>query len=46
MDMKKPNVAADDSMYCDNVAIVPLGPGPALSHQRFCRVREKMELTA
>ena len=30
IDMKNPNVAADDNIYCDNVPITPLGPGPAL----------------
>jgi hypothetical protein len=30
IDMKKPNVAADESIYCDIVAIAPLGPGPPL----------------
>lgn len=30
MDMKNPNVAAEESMYCDSVATTPLGPGPAL----------------
>ena len=31
MDMKKPKVAADESMYCERVATVPRGPGPALT---------------
>lgn len=30
IDIKKPNVAPDDSMYCDRVARAPRGPGPAL----------------
>ena len=30
IDMKKPNVAPDESMYCASVAIAPRGPGPAL----------------
>jgi hypothetical protein len=30
IDIKKPNVAADESIYCDIVAIAPLGPGPPL----------------
>ena len=29
IDMKNPNVAADDNMYCDRVATTPRGPGPA-----------------
>jgi hypothetical protein len=29
--MKKPKVAAEESIYCDMVAIAPLGPGPPLS---------------
>jgi hypothetical protein len=31
--MKKPKVAADESIYCDMVAIAPLGPGPPLDPQ-------------
>jgi hypothetical protein len=31
MDMKKPNVAAEESMYCDKVANAPRGPGPPLT---------------
>jgi hypothetical protein len=26
--MKKPNVAPDVAIYCDNVRIIPFGPGP------------------
>lgn len=33
MERKKPKVAAEESMYCESVATVPLGPGPALSSQ-------------
>lgn len=29
IDMKKPKVAADGSMICENVPSTPLGPGPA-----------------
>jgi hypothetical protein len=32
MDMKNPNVAAEESIYCESVATTPLGPGPALRH--------------
>ena len=34
IDMKNPNVAADDSMYCDKVAKAPRGPGPPLNIDR------------
>lgn len=31
--MKNPNVAAEESIYCDSVATVPRGPGPALEDE-------------
>lgn len=32
MDMKRPNVAAEESMYCDSVPRYPLGPAPPLNN--------------
>lgn len=46
--MKNPNVAADESIYCDSVATVPLGPGPPLSPSQlwpYRLVEQEKELT-
>lgn len=33
IDIKNPNVAPEEIMYCASVAIAPRGPGPALMHK-------------